>query len=115
MTLPIRSRRSPARTVLRFGLDVSLGMAIFLILLGSISFGHSEAQAGAAGWVTHVSVEPENRLLGFLAHNWKWVSRDSMHMLLTLTFGLITAVNLALARHLRRVSLLSRSRHRERP
>lgn len=111
----LRSRRSPARTVLRFGLDVSLGMTVFVVLLGAMSFGHSEAQAGAAGWVTHVAAEPENRLLGFLAHNWKWVSRDSLHMVLTLTFGVITAVNLALARHLRRVSVVSRSIRRERP
>ncbi len=111
----IRRRRSPARSVIRFGLDVSLGMAFFFVLLGAVSFGHSEAQAGAAGWVTHVAVEPESRLLDFFVRNWKWMSRDSLHMLLTLTFGIITAVNLSLARHLRRVAVVSRSRRRERP
>lgn len=99
---------SPARAVLRIGLDFSLGLALFILLLGLVSLGQSEAQAGAAGWVTKVVAEPQHNWFGVLSRYWQWVNRDSLHVLLALTFGVITAVNLALARHLRRVATSAR-------
>ena len=97
-TPPAASR---SRTVLRVALDFALGIALFSVAMGCLSLGNGSAIAGPAGWVTTVSHEHTYSFSAADPFVWHPVNRQGAMLLLALTFGAITALNMAMARHLR--------------
>ncbi len=100
------------RTVVKVGMDFVFGVALFSMVLGSVSSGNGQAVAGAAGWVTTVSPQPVH---GWLDQVWSaaciganLVDRNAALAVLALSFGAMTAFNLSIARHLRATAVLQR-------
>lgn len=94
-----------SRTLGRVALDFSLGVALFGIVLCGLSLGHGQAVAGAAGWVTTVVPEHVSPLVGPDTLGWHPISRQGAMIMLALSFGAVTALNMSIARHMRAVAL----------
>ncbi len=94
-----------SRTLGRVAFDFSLGVALFGVALGGLSFGHGQAVAGAAEWVTTVVPEASSGIAGTDMLTWHPISRQGALTMLALSFGAVTALNLSIARHLRAVAI----------
>ena len=113
MTDPVTLQFSPpsrsAHNLARVIIDFAVGIAVFSLVFGSVSLGHGQALAGSAGWVATVAAQPTH---GFWDAAWGMavsgrdvMDRNAVSGVLAVTFGAITAFNMAMARHLRAVAL----------
>lgn len=89
------------RHVVRAFVDFGLGLALFAMVLGALSIGHGSAIAGTEGWIANLTADqvvPLSRIETAVAAH-----RQAPLVLLAISFGLITALNMSIARHLRMV------------
>ena len=113
MTEPVELQSAlPGRnapSLVRFIIDFAAGIAVFSIVFGSVSLGHGQALAGSAGWVATVAAMPTHGfwdvVWNLAASVWDVMDRYAVFGVLAVTFGAITAFNMAMARHLRAVAL----------
>ena len=90
----------------RGGIDFAMGVGLFALVAGCVSLGHGIAfasgahgQSDPAAWLTTVSIASPQSGIG-----WHPLTRDAALMLLAMGSGIVTAFNMALARHLRTVA-----------
>ena len=91
----------------RIVFDFGLGVVVFAFVAGCVAQGHGPAlaesqlygQADAGTWLTTVAYAHSSNGIG-----WHPLTRDAAIMLLALSFGAMTAFNLAIARHLKAVA-----------
>lgn len=96
-------------TAVRSALDFAMGVAVFVFVAGCVAQGHGTALAGAnlysqvdtgpwGAWLTTVAFAHGQSGIG-----WHPLTRDAAIILLAVSFGAITAFNLAIVRHLKAV------------
>ena len=95
--------RSQFRAVCGVMVDFALGLALFCVAVGALSLGHGQAVAGSAGWIT--TVVPATSHLALNAVDVHQPGRLAAFVVLATTFAAITAFNLSIARHLRKVAV----------
>lgn len=101
------TNRQTFPSAVRVAIDFAMGIGLFVVVVGCVSLGHGAALAGAgthsqidsATWLTTVAFTNSQSGIG-----WNPLTRDAAMLLLALAFGALTAVNMALARHLRAVA-----------
>ena len=94
-----------SRALARVALDFGLGVALFSVAVGGLSLGHGSAVAGAAGWVTTVMPDQALGFVGSETVIWHPTNRQGALLLLAMTFGAVTALNMSMARHLRTAAI----------
>ena len=95
------------KSVLRITADFALGVALFSFASFCVSAGHGPAFAGSllnghadpSNWLATVAFASDSNGIG-----WHPLTRDAAILLLALSFGTITALNMAIARHLQAVA-----------
>ena len=87
--------RAKWRPIRRALVDFALGVMLFSIAADCFSNGAGQAFAGASGWVTTVAPATLNP-----TGIWHTGSNAATMVVLALSFGAMTAFNLAIARHL---------------
>lgn len=98
MTTPTEPTTS--ETVRRAVTDFAIGVLVFGLVAACVAVTEGQAAGGPApGWVTTVSYAAEPSAFSRFA-SWHFGATA----LLALTFGALTAFNLSLARHVRKVA-----------
>ena len=90
----------------RIAADFILGVAVFAFVAGWVVQGHGPAladanlygQADAGPWLTTAAFAHGPNGIG-----WHPLTRDAAILLLAMSFGVITAFNLAIVRHLKAI------------